>query len=886
MFDHLSIITWNARGVKNKKDELFAFLNRENVDICLLTESWLNSSLSIKNNNYFCYRCDRSSRRGGGVAIIIKKSIRHTLLPLPNTNLIESIGINITNNGTTCTSLFCCYFGGGRADPLQKQIFTNDLRLLTRTPGNLVLGGDFNSRHRLWGCNRANVWGSLLYNFSLSRGLSVHFPNEHSYVPASARYQSSTLDLFVSNNCQLLSNTIAINDLGSDHLPVQTILHSNYTKVKKFFYDIKNANWTVFGRTINRLLPDCDSFPASSQDDIDNLINLFSLVIVAAKEHSIPKREIKSSPKALPPNIISLIKLRNRHRRNWLRRRNIRDLTLVRWFSQLVNIELSKLRNENWNNLLSSLEKNSSPFWKLSKVIKKKYSGIPTLTHNQQNFVSADKKVELLASLFALNHSHSANLGDPSTSSEVNSFTGLLDSLPVDHDESYLTNVHEVSSILKELKSKKTPGLDNIENVCLKALPRKGVKFLSFLINECLRLGYFPHKWKISKVIPILKANKPPECPTSYRPISLLSSVSKILEKVIKKRLVDFTESNNVLSPLQYGFRREHNTIHPLCRIKKIVKANFSSSKSTGMVLLDIKAAFDSVWHEGLVYKMNLLHFPLQIIKIIRSFLKDRFFTVYIGDAHSRASYIPAGCPQGSCLSPILYNIYTSDFPALSGCTASIFADDTAILCSGKLATDISDSLQAAFNVLVAYFTKWKILINPEKTQAIYFTRNRKNNYIPLHPINLSQVDINWENNVKYLGVLLDKKLTFSDHVQFIIKKTNILIKVLYPFINRNSRLSLENKMYLFRSIFQSTIFYGAPVWADIAKTHICKIQVLQNKILKRIFNLPWHYPTAELHYIARVELASDRLTKLHTNFVTRCSYSSYLHLQNSNEPL
>lgn len=142
-------------------------------------------------------------------------------------------------------------------------------------------------------------------------------------------------------------------------------------------------------------------------------------------------------------------------------------------------------------------------------------------------------------------------------------------------------------------------------------------------------------------------------------------------------------------------------------------------------------------------------------------------------------------------------------------------------------------------------------------------------------------MDINWENNVRYLGVILDKKLNFSDHIQHIIKKTNILVRILYPFINRNSRLSIENKMYLFRSIFQSKIFYGPPVWADVANVHIYKIQVAQKKILKMIFNLPWHYSTVELHNLAGIELASERLAKLHTNFVNRNINSNYLHLQN-----
>lgn len=136
--------------------------------------------------------------------------------------------------------------------------------------------------------------------------------------------------------------------------------------------------------------------------------------------------------------------------------------------------------------------------------------------------------------------------------------------------------------------------------------------------------------------------------------------------------------------------------------------------KSTGMVLLDIKSAFDSVWHNGLIFKMIQFNFPPVITKLIQSFLSNRKYKVYIGNTCSSQIEIQAGCPQGSCLSPILYNIFTADFPALVDCSSSIFADDTAILCHGVFADDIINSLQNALISLESYFKKWKILINPQ----------------------------------------------------------------------------------------------------------------------------------------------------------------------------
>lgn len=297
------------------------------------------------------------------------------------------------------------------------------------------------------------------------------------------------------------------------------------------------------------------------------------------------------------------------------------------------------------------------------------------------------------------------------------------------------------------------------------------------------------------------------------------------------------------------------------------------------MLLLDVKAAFDSVWHEGLIYKMIRMNFPTEIIKIIQCFLKDRTFQVHIGSQSSRIFEVPAGCPQGSCLSPILYNIYTADFPNLDYCTMSVFADDTAIICSGNLAQEIINKLQRALTEVTLYFNRWKIMLNASKSQAIYFTRKRKECFIPQNNFNVQGMSIQWDNTVKYLGVILDPKLKFKEHVAYIINKINVLTRILYPFINRNSKINIVNKKLIVKSIFHAVMFYAAPAWACIAKCHIKKLQVSQNKLLKLIFNLPWFFSTTRLHTLAGIELVDCKLERLLQNFKRRCTYSDFIHI-------
>lgn len=175
------------------------------------------------------------------------------------------------------------------------------------------------------------------------------------------------------------------------------------------------------------------------------------------------------------------------------------------------------------------------------------------------------------------------------------------------------------------------------------------------IFNWCLCNGHFPRQFKNAKVIPILKPGKDFKLPSSYRPISMLSILDKIFEKIILARVSEFVEANNIINREQFGFRKGHSTVHQIKRVVNIVTENKKKRKSTGVVLLDIEKAFDSVWHDGVVFKLNKFNFPIYLQKIIKSFLKDRCFSVHVDGTRSTTRGIPAGI---SAIAYIVRNFY------------------------------------------------------------------------------------------------------------------------------------------------------------------------------------------------------------------------------------
>lgn len=441
-------------------------------------------------------------------------------------------------------------------------------------------------------------------------------------------------------------------------------------------------------------------------------------------------------------------------------------------------------------------------------------------------------------------------------------------SLPVKHDIAQ-TSSTEVKTIIFESKQKKSPGPDKITTEMLTHLPQLALTHLTIIYNACLQHKYFPRSWKHAHIVTFPKPKKNPTIPNNRRPISLLSIPGKILEKIIARRLLPLLQTPARTHHQQFGFKKQHSTAHQLKRITTHIEDHFHTDQHTMAVFLDIAQAFDTVWHSGLLHKLQVLTIDDGLIRIIHSFLSDRTFQVKMENELSAVQNIHSGVPQGSIIAPHLYSVYVHDMPRSANCKLGLYADDTVYYTSDFNINNAHIKLQTQLNALEMWLTNWRVKVNIEKTQAIIFT-NRK----PKKPdcLRLFSENIDYKNEVKYLGVILDKRLRYSKHIEYARNKALARFIHLYPLI-RSPYLNFPLKVRLYTSVIRPVMTYGCEVWNSAHPRIIRRLHAIQRSVSLKITGADYTTSNAQLQDMLQIESFYDFIKRISNNFSRKLLY-------------
>lgn len=604
---------WNAQSVTSASKRLLLenTLANELIDILLIVETFLKPHHNFQLKGFTTYRNDRLPQPHGGVAIAIRNGLSHKMLQPIVTNFVENLAIEITINNTP-TNVIVAY------SPKHSQHFLNDIELLTSSSKQYLLFGDFNAKHSSWNCLANNKAGNELFTLQQSSSFLIHHTSEHTHFPHSGR-TPSTIDILLSNVNFAFDYSTHPDQMMSDHTPTICRTTVFYQQSLNQRFNFSKANWIKY-RQLVEVNTNGLRIPLNNEQT-DSAIESFSNILLDAQSKSVPLHSFEHKP-LISVFTKQLIQFKNMMYRQMQRATdaNVKfnmKTTINKLQKKIKELIISDF-NDSWDKKLSNIPKGGKKLWKLSKEFRGKCDSNANKIKiaDNQSFGDTDR-ANLLANIFEKAHTTTASFthNNDNTVREslisFNAFSAWSCSAPV-------INAHEIYEIIHSLKPFKSPGPDAIQNILLKNLPMSAIMWLTAVFNNCLKSSYWPSSFKVAKVIPILKSGKSPSDAVNYRPISLLNAIGKIMEKVVYNRLIIAIDERNLLPPVQFGFRCGHSTIHQAMRIKQFITRNKSAKKSTGMILFDIEKAFDSVWHDGLIFKLIKMKLPTYLISTLR----------------------------------------------------------------------------------------------------------------------------------------------------------------------------------------------------------------------------------------------------------------------------
>ena len=846
----MRLATFNARSIVNKTVAVMEHLQDNKCDICFVQETFLRVGdkaklQEIEDYGWKIISNPRKYRTGGGIAILYKSSLELKC----NTKVTKYKSFQVmesllkTNNGMV--RLVNVYRPGYSKKARDTQCdflkeFEDYLNNLSQKQGEPILAGDFNFHMEKPSENYPKKLQQLFDEFSL-----------HQHVPLEPTHEDGgTLDLILTHErfkSKLQAPTIIPPSTTSDHFLVLVDADLTPNQIEK----VNLTNYRRF-KDINIEEFKCDLMNSNLQDfnkDIpaDEAINLYDSVLTQLMDKHCPIIKKKVKKKQTPWIDLELRTLRRKRRaaeRAWRKGKGLKcDYTKLR--DQFSALEYTKRCTHHKSSLKASSGDPKTLYKKLDKLLGNTSQELPS--HTDPVKLAEDFKEYFSEKIVKIRRDIDEEAKHINLVDEERAATPLLENCSF----SAFTSITEEQ--LKNLVAKspnKFCCLDPIPPFILKNCIPELTPILMQIINSSLSLGQFPSKMKKAVVKPtIKKENVDKDVLSNYRPISNLSMVSKLLERVVLEQLNEHLNTNNLYSKVQSGYRPKHSCETLLVRMFDDINNMIQADNIVILVLLDLSAAFDTIDHSIVLNKL-LEDYGINgtALDWCKSYLENRLFTVKIGDSISTVLELLFGVPQGSLLGPILFILYTKtlqNIAAKYGLSIQLYADDSQLYISfqpsgpGHL-DDVRERTNNCLAEIKAWMVKNFMKLNESKTELLVLG---KPHVLKTHDLSLSLEfgsnsilpteckNGHWES----LGVKLDEVLSMERQINGVKQKcswTMRNLRTIGPYLNEDIKLMMVKQLVI------SKLDYCNALYIKIKKTLLNKLKSILNGAIRFIYNI------------------------------------------------
>lgn len=829
---------FNARSLCNKLSELSELLLSDYYDFVFVTETWLNPTFTDASlcfgTNYSVFRSDRNGI-GGGVCIFKKIGIATVEIDLPEKfSALELIALDVFL--CKCKYRLICAYRSPSTLLLEQRayisLFCEYLTNLCDVVFPVILTGDFNLPHLNW-----NVWTAP------SDGIHDVFANTISQCKLEQLVLSPTrndniLDLVFVNDRKIVGDVIVSAGFStSDHNCVEfSLLGQQLAEPKNFQYrNFRLANYNAISAylaTIDwvRLFFPCysaDQYWAVFRSVLQNAIDLFVPLCCT-------KRRAKNYPRYIT-------RLNAAKRTAWRRRFRSGGADMYKRCAAKYKRAVENLAHNRERSVL--LSGNVSAFYRFvnSKISSKR--GIGPLKRVDGTLAISDvEKSEILNAYFAsvFTVDNSANSAFPLRTNEHMSFV--------------IFDIDSIKKVMVKLSSSIACGPGGLQSLFFRNLAHVLAKPLSLIFEVSFCTGCLPSVWLEANVCPIYKKN---DCrlPENHRPVSLTCVGSKIMETVIRDKLLDFLLTNNLISNAQFGFMPRRSTCLQLIDCVNIWANSLNNSKCVDVVYLDFSKAFDKVSHIKLVSKLVSYGVSGCLLKWLTSFLYGRKQRVVVNGCFSDSRDVVSGVPQGSVLGPLLFVIYINDMcDFITNTECRLFADDAKMFEEFDRRT-VPANLQSNLNRVYLWSLTWQLPLALTKCSVLHLGYNNPRNvyYLGTHQLKSA-------SSMRDLGVIISDSLHFHEHSMDIAakayKRINLLFRV---FSIREPKVLVRAYITYVRPILE----YCSSVWSPYHLQDITALEKVQRYFTRRLFYL-CNFPQSDYeHRLLCLNLDSLEIRRL-----------------------